>query len=120
MLKRQGLLLLVIGCIISAGSLLGASAGTAVTNGSSVRQEPAGSVNLQPLQFSAFGVDSRSTGYILQVASTKADKPSPYTGCPGGVDPDFPKPHDGGGGKKKSPGPLVEPCTPYGGPVTRG
>jgi hypothetical protein len=124
MLKRQSLLLYAIGCIISVVPLMGAGAPTAMMGARSVHLTPATSVELQPLHLLAVGGDSGSPSYLFQLASGSTNaapnRPSPYSSCPGGVNPDVPKPHDGGGGKKKIPGPLVTPCAPAGGRVARG
>lgn len=121
MLKRQSVLLCAIGCMISAVSFMGTRA-QAATMGAVAHPVHAGLIQAQPVHGLAVRGGSASPSYLFQLASgsTNASKPSPYQSCPGGVNPDIPKPHDGGGGKKKAPGPLVTPCAPGGGPVTRG
>jgi len=121
MLKRQSLLFCAIGCIISAGLVFGSGAGTATTGAPGTHLRSASSVQAQPLRAHALtaGADSESSSYLFRLASgstyASPGKASPYPTCPGGVNPDIPKPHDGGGGKKKLPGPIVVPCTPNGG-----
>ncbi len=121
MLKRQVLLFCAIGCIISAGSLFGAS--TVITDAPVAQVTLAGSVQAPPLHTLTVGRISGPPSSLFQLASGSTNaspgKISPYPACPGGVNPDIPKPHEGGGGKKKVPTPIVVPCTPNGG-GTRG
>lgn len=121
MLKRQSLLLYAIGCIVSVGSLLGASAGAVMMSSSRIHQASTSSANVQLLQPPAARGDSGTPSYLLQPAggsTISASGKSPYPNCPGGPSPDLPKPHDGGGGKRKVP-PLVTTCGPNG-PIGRG
>lgn len=113
MLTRKRLLY-AIGCILLLGSFVALSARTA----------PATPVEHGSLQALTAGSGSGSPGYLFQTASASTNaapnKPSPSPNCPGGVVPDLPKPHGGGGGKKKIPGPVVVPCTVGGVLVTHG
>jgi len=124
MLKRQSLLLYPIGCILALGSFIGAGAGPATMGAPISHLKPASSVQAQPVHALAVSGDPGSPAYLFQLASGSTNaspgKPSPYPNCPGGVSPDIPKPHEGGGGKKKMPAPIVVPCTPVGGTATHG
>lgn len=116
MLKRQSLLFCIIVCIISAGSLFGAGTVVVMAGAPAPDLKSANSVQAQPVHTLTVSGDLGSPSYLFQLASGSTNaspgKASPYPNCPGGVSPDIPKPHDGGGGKKKMPGPVVVPCGP--------
>jgi hypothetical protein len=121
MLKQRSLLLYASGCIISMGSLIPTGVGGVITGAPNVH--PVSATSTQGPAFQGLGIGD--SGYLFQLASGSTNatpnRPSPYPSCPGGVTPDIPKPHDGGGGKKKMPvAPIVVPCSPAGGTAKHG
>ena len=103
MLKRRSLLLYVSGCIFRRVH----SISSRCRWGDDRRSKRSFSYlphRLKDRRFKGWPVAISSYLFQLASGSTNAtpNKPSPYPNCPGGVTPDIPKPHDGGGGKKKT------------------